>query len=96
VFEGATHVSEPEREALRTLVATGLADVTRTLNPSEPCYSWWDYRKGSLHRGWGLRIDLLYVDAPLMDTASASYVDREARKGEKPSDHAPVVGVFDI
>ena len=96
VFEGATHVSEPEREALRALVATGLVDVTRALNPDEPCYSWWDYRNGSLHRGWGLRIDMLYVDAALMQKASSSYVDRDARKGEKPSDHAPVVGVFDL
>ena len=71
-------------------------DVTRRFHPVEPCYSWWDYRNGSLHRGWGLRIDMLYVDVAMMGRASSSYVDREARKGEKPSDHAPVVGVFDV
>jgi exodeoxyribonuclease-3 len=94
VFEGATHVSEPERDALRAIEATGLIDLTRSLHPDEPCYTWWDYRNGSFRRGWGLRIDLLYVDADLRAKATDSYVDREARKGEKPSDHAPVVGEF--
>lgn len=93
-FVGATHVSEPERSALRALEATGLVDVTRALHPEEPCYSWWDYRNGAFRRGWGLRIDLLFVDASVLGGASASYVDREARKGEKPSDHAPVVVEF--
>ncbi len=95
-FEGATHVSAPEREALRAIEATGLIDLTRSLNPDAPCYSWWDYRNGSFRRGWGLRIDLLYVDLALRAKATASYVDREARKGERPSDHAPVVGEFSI
>jgi exodeoxyribonuclease-3 len=96
VFVGATHVSEPEREALRVLERSGLVDLTRHLNPVEPCYSWWDYRNGSFRRGWGLRIDLLYVDRALLEKASASFVDRDARKGEKPSDHAPVFGEFSI
>jgi len=96
LFEGATHVSEPERAALRAIEATGLVDLTRQLNPGEPCFTWWDYRSGSFHRGWGLRIDLVYVDEVLLHKATASYVDREARKGEKPSDHAPVVAEFDL
>jgi exodeoxyribonuclease-3 len=94
VFVGATHVSEPEREALRRIESLGLVDITRQLNPDEPCYSWWDYRNGCFRRGWGLRIDLLYCSAPVVATASASWVDREARKGEKPSDHAPVLVDF--
>lgn len=93
-FVGATHVSEPEREALRRIESLGLVDITRQLNPDEPCYSWWDYRNGSFRRGWGLRIDLLYCAAPVVATASASWIDREARKGEKPSDHAPVLVDF--
>ena len=93
---GATHVSEPERRALRALDDAGLTDLTRSLHPGEPCYTWWDYRNGSFRRGWGLRIDLLFVDANLLARASASYVDREARKGEKPSDHAPVLGEFGL
>jgi exodeoxyribonuclease-3 len=95
-FVGATHVSEPEREALRALEATGLTDLTRALHPDEPSYSWWDYRNGSFHRGWGLRIDLLFVDQALLARAMASYVDRDERKGEKPSDHAPVIGEFSV
>jgi exodeoxyribonuclease-3 len=93
-FIGATHVSEPEREALQRIESLGLVDITRRLNPDEPCYSWWDYRNGCFRRGWGLRIDLLYCSAPVVATASASWVDREARKGEKPSDHAPVFVEF--
>jgi len=96
VFVGATHVSEPERAALRALERSGLVDLTRHLNPTEPCYSWWDYRNGSFRRGWGLRIDLFYVDAGLVEKAVASFVDREARKGEKPSDHAPVFAEFSL
>lgn len=95
-FVGATHVSEPERGALRQIESTGLVDLTRALNPGKPCYSWWDYRNGSFRRGWGLRIDLLYVDQDLISRATSSYVDREARKGERPSDHAPVVAEFDL
>jgi exodeoxyribonuclease III len=93
-FIGATHVSEPERAALRRIEALGLVDIARYLNPDEPGYSWWDYRNGCFRRGWGLRIDLLYCSAPVVATASASWVDREARKGEKPSDHAPVLVDF--
>lgn len=55
-----------------------------------------DYRNGAFHRGWGLRIDLLLVDEALAKLATASYVDRDARKGVKPSDHAPVVGEFSL
>jgi exodeoxyribonuclease-3 len=94
LFEGATHVSEPERRALAAIEATGLVDLTRVLHPGEVIYTWWDYRSGSFHRGWGLRIDLIFVDAGLRAKAVASYVDREERKGEKPSDHAPVVAEF--
>lgn len=95
-FVGLTHVSEPERDALRAIEATGLVDLTRRLHPDDPSYSWWDYRNGAFHRGWGLRIDLLFVDEALVAKATKSYVDRAARKGEKPSDHAPVVGEFTL
>lgn len=95
-FVGLTHVSEPERAAIRVLEADGLVDLTRRLQPEAPSYSWWDYRNGAFHRGWGLRIDLLLVDEGLAELATASYVDRDARKGVKPSDHAPVVGEFTL
>ncbi|MDE3064989.1 MAG: exodeoxyribonuclease III [Acidobacteriota bacterium] len=90
-FVGATHVSEPERAALRAIEDVGLVDVTRALHPGEAIYSWWDYRNGAFHRGWGLRIDMLYADRALAARVTSSYVDRDARKGERPSDHAPVV-----
>jgi exodeoxyribonuclease III len=96
LFVGATHVSELERDALRALESGGLVDLTRRLHPDETIYSWWDYRNGAFHRGFGLRIDLLFVDQALAELATESYVDRDARKGEKPSDHAPVVGVFTL
>lgn len=95
-FVGMTHVSEPEREAIRALETIGLVDLTRRLQPDVPNYSWWDYRNGAFHRGWGMRIDLLFVDEALAELATASYVDRDARKGVKPSDHAPVVGEFTL
>jgi exodeoxyribonuclease-3 len=90
-FVGATHVSSPERQALEALLATDLVDLGRSLHADEPCYTWWDYRNGSFHRGWGLRIDYLLSDRATASRVSAVYVDRDARKGEKPSDHAPVV-----
>ncbi len=93
---GLTHVSEPERAALERLEATGLVDVVRALHPDEPCFTWWDYRGGAFHRGWGMRIDLVYVDADHATAVRAAYVDRDARKGVKPSDHAPVVVDLDL
>jgi len=90
-FDGATHVSAQERAAIEGLLDTGLVDITREQHPDEPCFSWWDYRNGSFRRGWGLRIDLLLLDRELASRVRDSYVDREARKGEKPSDHAPVI-----
>lgn len=90
-FVGATHVSEPERAAIQELLATGLIDICRDQHPDDANFTWWDYRNGSFRRGWGLRIDLLLLDTATAQAATSSYVDREARKGEKPSDHAPVV-----
>ncbi len=95
-FDGATHVSEPERSALANVVATGLVDVTRAQHPDEPCFTWWDYRNGSFRRGWGLRIDLMLLDEASAAATTASYVDRDARKGDKPSDHAPVIVEIDV
>jgi exodeoxyribonuclease-3 len=89
-FAGLTHVSEPERQALRRVEEWGLEDVFRRFN--EPgVFSWWDYRGGDFHQGRGVRMDLLLVSPDLAARARGSFVDRDARKGEKPSDHAPVV-----
>ena len=90
-FVGATHVSEPERKVLGNLLAWGLIDVFRVQHPEPKLYSWWDYRNGSFHKGHGMRIDLLLASASVAERTSWSAVDRNARKGDLPSDHAPVL-----
>jgi exodeoxyribonuclease-3 len=92
-FEGMTHVSQPERDALAAVEAWGLIDVFRRFN-DPGVFTWWDYRAGDFHQGRGLRIDLVLVSQSLADRASAAFMDRDARKGQKPSDHAPVVVDF--
>ena len=92
-FVGQTHVSEPERAALREVEAWGLTDVFPRFN--EPgVFTWWDYRAGDFHQGRGMRIDLVLVSDDLAARASGAFRDRDARKGQKPSDHAPVVVDF--
>jgi exodeoxyribonuclease III len=91
VFVGSTHVTPPERAALADLLALGLRDVVpRPLKYDRP-FTYWDYRAGMFHRNEGMRIDLVYASEPLADAVTDAYVDREARKGKGPSDHAPVV-----
>jgi exodeoxyribonuclease-3 len=88
---GATHISEPERAALARLRELGLRDVVpRALKHDTP-YTYWDYRAGMFHKNMGMRIDLVYASAALTDAVTDAYVDRDARKGKLPSDHAPVV-----
>ncbi|MFA5774189.1 MAG: exodeoxyribonuclease III [Ilumatobacteraceae bacterium] len=88
---GSTHVSELERSALKDLCQWGLKDVFRDQHPEPKLYSWWDYRNGSFHRGHGMRIDLALVSESVAKRTSWSAIDRNARKGEAPSDHAPVL-----
>ena len=96
LFEGATHVSEPERAALVELRALGLADVfPRPLKGDHP-FTFWDYRDGAFHKGHGMRIDFVYASPGLHAAVTDAYVDREARKGKGPSDHAPVVVDLDL
>lgn len=90
-FEGATHVTAPEREALAALRETGLADVVpRPLKYDRP-FTYWDYRQLCFPKNRGMRIDLVYGNAPFAKSVQDAYVDREERKGKGPSDHAPVV-----
>lgn len=89
---GATHVSEPERKALGRLLDWGLEDVFRARFPDvERLYSWWDYRAGNFHKGIGMRIDLVLGSRPLAERVEWALIDRNARKGKTPSDHAPLV-----
>ncbi len=88
---GSTHVSAPEREVLNDLCAWGLTDIYRDQHPEPKLFSWWDYRDGGFHKNHGMRIDLLLVSETVAKRTKSTVVDRNARKGEKPSDHAPVV-----
>jgi len=85
-----THTSAEVRAALGSLCEWGMVDVFRQHHPTEPIYSWWDYRAGDFHKGRGLRIDLLLATAPVADHTTFVLIDRQARKGKQPSDHAPV------
>lgn len=95
-FEGATHVSAPEREALARIEDWGLTDVFREHYDAGGLYSWWDYRRGDFHQGRGMRIDLVLTSASLTPLARTVLIDRNARKGKQPSDHAPVVVDLDL
>jgi exodeoxyribonuclease III len=90
-YVGQTHVTPPEREALAKLVALGLRDVVRDRWPNERVFTYWDYRAGMFHQDLGMRIDLVLASAPVADRVRAAWVDRHARKGSGPSDHAPVI-----
>jgi exodeoxyribonuclease-3 len=95
-WEGSVHVSEPERAALRALLDDGFVDVFRRFEQPERSYSWWDYRAGAFRRDHGLRIDLILASPALAARCTGCSIDREPRRAERPSDHAPVVAAFDI
>jgi exodeoxyribonuclease III len=88
---GATHVTEPERKRFRALLDAGTTDAFRTLHPDEPGFTWWDYRAGHFHKKMGLRIDAFLLSPALADRLSSCGIDRNFRKGKKPSDHAPLL-----
>ena len=79
------------REALEHLCQWGLSDVFREKYSADKIYSWWDYRAGDFHQGRGMRIDLVLASASVAARTSYCVIDRNARKGQQPSDHAPVV-----
>jgi exodeoxyribonuclease-3 len=91
-FAESTHVTPPEREAVTALEAWGLVDVFRHCWPDDDrLYTYWDYRAGDFHQHRGMRIDLVLASKPVVDRVEWCVVDRNARKGSQPSDHAPVV-----
>jgi exodeoxyribonuclease-3 len=90
-YIGQTHVTEPERAALAELQALGLRDVVRDRWPNERIFTYWDYRAGMFHQDLGMRIDLVLASGPVADRVQAAWIDRQARKGSGPSDHAPVI-----
>jgi exodeoxyribonuclease-3 len=91
VWEGQIHCSEPERRAFRQLLAVGLADTFRLFDQPPNTFSWWDYRMLAFPKNHGLRIDHILLSPVLAKRCTASRIDRNMRKGEKPSDHAPVL-----
>jgi exodeoxyribonuclease-3 len=90
-YVGHTHVTAPERAALAELQALGLHDVIRDRWPDERVFTYWDYRAGMFHQDLGMRIDLILAAGAVADRVKAAWVDRHARKGKGPSDHAPVI-----
>lgn len=94
---GGTHVSEPERAAVRALQARGLTDAYRARHDEAGRYTWWDYRAGMFHKNFGMRIDLLLVGADVAARVVDAEIDRDARKGPPmPSDHAPLTIDLDV
>jgi len=90
-FVDATHVSPAERAELAALCDWGFTDLFRQHHSDGKLYSWWDYRAGDFHMGRGLRIDLVLGTRPVAERCRFSIIDRNARKGQSPSDHAPVI-----
>jgi exodeoxyribonuclease III len=90
-YVGQTHVTPPERAALSQLQELGLRDVVRDHWPTARVFTYWDYRAGMFHQDLGMRIDLVLATVAVADRVKAAWVDRQARKGTGPSDHAPVM-----
>ena len=85
-----------EREALSELLALGLTDVYRNFEQPEKAFSWWDYRRAGFQRNAGLRIDLILTSDAMTAACQASFIDREPRTWERPSDHTPVIAEFSL
>ena len=86
--------STPERQALQNMLDLGLFDTFRLFEQEEKTWSWWDYRMAAFRRNMGLRIDLVLASKILAENCSAAYIDKEPRRQERPSDHAPAVAEF--
>jgi exodeoxyribonuclease-3 len=86
--------STPERDAFKGLLGLGLSDAFRLFDQEEASFSWWDYRAAGFRRNLGLRIDHILVSDALRDECQSCRIDKEPRKLERPSDHAPVIAEF--
>jgi exodeoxyribonuclease-3 len=94
-FVDSTHVTDAERRRVRQILDRGLVDAYRHVHPDVAQFTWWDYRAGNFHKGLGLRIDLALVSRDLAARLTACGIDRNYRKGPKPSDHAPLIVELD-
>jgi len=88
--------STTERDALERILSLGLTDTFRIFRQEEAIWSWWDYRMNMFRRKLGLRIDLVLASASMAEACTASYIDIEPRRQDRPSDHAPVIAEFDL
>jgi exodeoxyribonuclease-3 len=93
-FAGSTHVTAEERAAVQDLIDVGFADVRARPGKGEHPFTYWDYRAGMFHQDLGMRIDYILASAGV--SVLDAYVDREARKGKLPSDHAPVIADIEV
>jgi exodeoxyribonuclease-3 len=94
LWRGQVLFSDPERAALEEITGWGLVDAFRLHNRESKEFSWWDYRAAAFRRNAGLRIDHIFVAAPLAARCNAARIDKEPRRWERPSDHAPVIAEF--
>jgi len=94
VWEDTILFSENEKAALQKLLGLGYRDLYRFAHPTEPGFTWWDYRNFSFGKNQGLRIDLILGTETFQQSLKEVYVDKLERKGIQPSDHAPVIAVF--
>lgn len=94
-FEGQLHASAPERDALKNILDLGFQDVFRCFEQPAASYSWWDYRRFAFKRNHGLRIDLILASHSLCLGCQSVFIDKTPRKAERPSDHVPVIAIFD-
>lgn len=94
LWRGRLLFSDEERRALEHVRAWGLIDAFRLHVQDGGHFTWWDYRAGAFRRNAGLRIDHIWVSPPLAARCIAAWIDREPRRWERPSDHAPVVAQF--
>jgi exodeoxyribonuclease III len=95
-FQESTHVSEPERGAFRSLLEWGTVDVLRERHGDDGLYTYWDYRSGCFHKRMGMRIDHILASRSLAARLGFVFIDRNARKGTKPSDHTVLSAEFDL
>jgi exodeoxyribonuclease III len=95
VFAQLTHTTPDERRRFEALLACGLADAYRLVHPEPVGYTWWDYRAGHFHRNLGMRLDFVLVSADLAAAVRDCRIERNYRKGTKPSDHAPLLATLD-
>jgi exodeoxyribonuclease-3 len=93
-WAGSVLCHETAREALENVRSWGLTDVFRQHHPEGGIYSWWDYRMLGFPKNDGLRIDHIFATKPLAERCTGAEIDRDERKGQKPSDHAPVIATF--